>query len=246
MKTLSEIHNYCKNTVLDNNFTAAKKWKEQASNRVLIGMIPNFFPREIIHAANGLAVGIVGEEFKMPQNTKPDMSSHQACSMFSGILELVNNGNLEGFDGFLLPSQCHTLQVLEEISKISDKCKFIKYINFPQYFHTIIGDILNHYFVQDILDEIYKINGVKVDSELLGNSISLYKNNLKLTEKLFSLSKKFPENFSQEELYTTVFSGLVLPIEEHNLILKDAVEILMEGSFEKDDYIFTAYKGTYC
>jgi benzoyl-CoA reductase subunit C len=246
MKTLAEIFSYCRETVFDDHFTTAKKWKEKDSKRVLIGIIPNFFPREIIHAANGLAVGIVGEEFKMPQTTKPELSSHQTCGIYSGILELSQKGRLEGFDGFLLPTQCDTLKMLDEINKIAASCKFVKYINFPQYFQTVIGDILNQYFVQGVLDEIYKINGVKVNSDLLNNSISLYKNNLRLTEKLFSLSKKSPENITQEDLYITVFSGLVMPIEVHNTILSSAIEILTVGLIDKDDYLYNVYSGAYC
>ena len=246
MNTLNEIFQNCRNIVFDINYTAAKKWKQQDSKRVLVGIIPNFFPREIIHAANGLAVGIVGDEFKVPQNTKNNLSSYQACGMYSGILDLVKNDKIDGFDGFLLPSRCDTLEAINDINKISDKCKFVKYINFPQYFHTVIGDILNQHFVQGILDEIFKINGVKVNTESLNYSIGLYKNNLKLTEKIYSLSMKFPEKITQDELYITVFSCLFMPIEEHNAILNSVIEILMEGMIERDDNAFKVYLGAYC
>lgn len=246
MSRLNEIFQTCRNIVFDVNYTSAKKWKEQDSKRVLVGMIPNFFPREIIHAANGLAIGIVGDEYKILQNTKPSQDANQSCSLFSGIIDLVNKDKLDGFDGFLLPSRCDTLEAIGEINKISDKCKFVKFINFPQYFHTVIGDILNQHFVQGILDEIFKINGVKVNTESLNYSIGLYKTNLKLTEKIYSLSMKFPEKLTQDELYITVFSGLVMPIEEHNAILNSVIDILMEGMIERDDNAFKVYLGAYC
>ncbi|MFH1049342.1 MAG: 2-hydroxyacyl-CoA dehydratase family protein [bacterium] len=246
MKKLSKIFDNCKSIVYDTNFTVAKKWKKQDKKRVLIGMIPNFFPREIIHAANGLAVGIVGDEFKLPPDKKIDLSLSQPCSMFSGILDLVKKGKLNGFDGFLLPSRCDTIQALNDLNKLSDKCKFVKYINFPQYFHTVIGDILNQYFVQGVLDEIYKINGVKVKTKSIHDSISLYKNNLKLTEKLYSLSLKYPKKITQKDLYITVFCGLMIPIEEHNAILSDVIDILTKGSNDMDDFVYKVQSGTYC
>ena len=246
MKKLSKIFDYCNKVIFDDNFTVAKKWKEKDKQRVLIGMIPNFFPREIIHAANGLAIGIVGNEFKLPDSNKSDISKIQSCSMFSGVLDLVNKSKLDGFDGFLLPSRCDTLQALEEINKISYKCKFVKFINFPQYFHTLIGDILNQYFVQQVRDEVYKINGIKVTTKSLNNSINLYKNNLKLTEKLYSLSLKYPKKISQENLYLVVFSGIVIPIEEHNAILSKAIKVLGKNTGEKGDYVYKVHTGAYC
>ncbi len=246
MGTISELFQECKNIVFDTDYSFARQWKKEDSKRVLIGMIPNYFPREIIHAANGLAIGIVGSEFKNPEQINQDKSHYESCSILSGVIELVRNGQLDGFDGFLLPSQCTPIKEMDEIDEINKKCTFVKYINFPQYFHTIIGDIINHYFVQDVLDEIYKINGIKVNSEMLNNSIQLYKNNLKLTERIYSLQKKYPEKISQEELYYTVLSGLQMPIEKHSEILNQIIGLLLKDSQEKEDDIFDAFSGAFC
>ncbi|TAL69959.1 MAG: hypothetical protein EPN82_04900 [Bacteroidetes bacterium] len=245
MKTGAKIFEGCKKIVFEENYSFAKKWKKSSSKRVLIGIIPNYFPREIIHAANGLAVGIIGAELKHPENNFKQKSAKSACSMLEGIFDLVKSGKYKDFDGFILPSQCLALSGFDEIQKIKQEGKFIKYINFPQYFQTIIGDILNHYFVSDVLKEIYKINKVKVTSKTLNNSIQLFKENLKLTERIFSLRKKGNNNISQGELYYTVMAGLMIPIENHNEILMKIIELL-GGSEEKDESIFKVYAGAYC
>ncbi len=60
MKNLSSIINKCKDLSFDLNFTKAKEWKSENDKRVIIGYMPIYVPREIIHAANGLPVGILG------------------------------------------------------------------------------------------------------------------------------------------------------------------------------------------
>jgi benzoyl-CoA reductase subunit C len=243
MKTLNEIFQECKEIAHDDSYSYAKKWKHKNAKRVLIGIIPNYFPREIIHAANGLAVGIIGEGLKYPISKSKKESEISSCSMLEGLFDLVQNKNFKEFDGFILPSQCHALTINKEIKKINQKGKFIKYINFPQYFQTIIGDVLNHYLVLDVLQEINKINNVEVTSHALNDSIQLFKDNLKLTEKISSLREK--NNISQNNLYYTVLSGLLIPIEEHNEILRSIIELL-DDTEEVDDKLFKVYSGAYC
>ncbi len=243
MKDLSVIFKECKRIVFEDNYSFAKKWKKENPDRVLIGIIPNYFPREIIHAANGLAVGIIGEGLKEPVSKERKESSTSSCSMLEGLFDIVQNKKYKDFDGFILPSQCHTLTANKEIKKINKKGKFIKYINFPQYFQTIIGDVLNHYLVLDVLKEINKINHVEVTAKTLNNSIQLFKDNLKLTEKISSLREK--NNISQNDLYYTVLSGLLIPIEEHNQILRNIIELL-DDTEATDDKLFKVYAGAYC
>ncbi|MDQ1267297.1 MAG: benzoyl-CoA reductase subunit [Bacteroidota bacterium] len=246
MDTLGEIIQECRKIVNDDNYTYAKQWRRENDKRVLIGIIPNYIPREIIHAANGLAVGIIGSEFRNPNYQNSELSASESCSMLTGIFELVNSSGHEEFDGFVLPSQCRTLKTFKEIIELNSKHKFIKFMNFPQYFQTIIGDIINHHFVHSVLEEIFKINGIKVTAEMLNSSIQLYRNNLKMTERIYSIRQKYPEKLSQEDLYNIVFAGLLIPIESHNDMLGRAIDLLLEGSLELSDNIFEFFSGAFC
>ena len=60
LRNLQEIINECKELSFDLNFTRAKKWKDAQAGRVIVGYMPIYFPREIIHAAGGLPVAIFG------------------------------------------------------------------------------------------------------------------------------------------------------------------------------------------
>jgi len=60
MRKLNELIKECKEHAFDLNFTRAKNWKEEKEGRVLVGYMPIYFPREIIHAAGAMPVGIFG------------------------------------------------------------------------------------------------------------------------------------------------------------------------------------------
>ena len=57
---LTSLLEECKSLAFDLNFTYAKQWKAKSKYRLLVGYLPIYVPREIIHAANGMAVGIMG------------------------------------------------------------------------------------------------------------------------------------------------------------------------------------------
>ena len=60
MKQFDELLASCNETAFDLRFTKAKNWKLEDNSRALVGFLPIYFPREIVHVVNGLAVGIMG------------------------------------------------------------------------------------------------------------------------------------------------------------------------------------------
>ena len=55
-QTTAEIITRCQALYEDNYFTAAREWKEAKEGRKVIGYMPVYIPREIIHAAGMLPV----------------------------------------------------------------------------------------------------------------------------------------------------------------------------------------------
>jgi hypothetical protein len=60
MPTVKEIIARCEAIYDDIDFTAAREWKAAEPDRQVIGYMPIYVPREIIHAAGMLPLGILG------------------------------------------------------------------------------------------------------------------------------------------------------------------------------------------
>ena len=60
MTSSSEIIDRCQTLYEDLDFTAARDWKAAADGRKVVGFMPIYVPREIIHAADILPLGILG------------------------------------------------------------------------------------------------------------------------------------------------------------------------------------------
>ena len=58
-QTTSQIVARCEALYEDLHFTAAREWKEAEPGRKVIGYLPVYIPRELIHAAGMLPLGIM-------------------------------------------------------------------------------------------------------------------------------------------------------------------------------------------
>jgi len=216
LEQAEKIIEKCKDLAFDLNFSYAKEWKSKDKKRVLVGYLPIYFPREIVHAANGLAVGIMGTGDRKQIIKGDAYYQSYICHLPRGIIELALDGNLNDFDGFIFPSICDVIRNLSGMFQILEKGAFVKYLDFPQNFQTHIGGAFLIKEMQYVLDEIYKINKVAVTPSKLNNSIKLFNKNRKLLTQIYDIRQDFPWRISSENLYYITRAGLVIPVEEHN------------------------------
>jgi len=246
MKTLTSIIERCKLLSFDLNYSNARDWKNNKDKRILIGYMPIYFPREIVHAAKGLAVGILGVGDRK-QIVKGD-AYYQSyiCRIPRGIVELALDGHFKNFDGFIFPSICDVIRNLSGMFQLLNVSTFIHYLDYPQNFISEIGGEFYKQGLHDILNEIKKINNVTVTTGSLNNSIKLFNKNNQLLENIYNIRQEYPWRLSAEELYYIVRSGLVIPVEEHNAILEDVFTLIQEDIGEPLDKIKVLVSGSFC
>ena len=246
MDSLAEIISKCEELAFDLKFTRAKEWKSLDKTRVLVGHMPIYIPREVVHAANGLAIGILGGGDKKLIIKGDAYYQSYICHMPRSILELVMDGHFEGFDGFIFPSICDVIRNLSGMFQLLGKGRFIKYLDLPQNFKRHIGGEFYKQEMQQILEEIYKINGVEVTSERLRHSILLFNKNRSLTEQIYSIRQEFPWRMTAADLYHIIRAGYVIPVEEHNEILENVIRLIQEERGDPLDKIRVMVIGAFC
>src|SRR3989304_388377 len=161
MQTLAAIIDKCKELAFDLEFKKAKAWKAEDDSRVLVGFMPIYFPREIVHAANGLAVGILGVGDRK-QIVKGDaFYQSYICRIPRGIIELALDGHFKSFDGFIFPSICDVIRNLSGMFQILKLGKFVHYLDYPQNFKPEIGGTFYKNEILKVIKEITKINNVE-------------------------------------------------------------------------------------
>jgi benzoyl-CoA reductase subunit C len=246
LDTLKEIVARCEELAFDLSYARAKEWKSQGKDRVIVGHMPIYFPREIIHAANGLGVGILGGGDKKMIIKGDAYYQSYICHMPRSIIELALDKHFEGFDGFIFPSICDVIRNLSGMFQLLGEVPFVKYLDFPQNFKPHIGGAFYRHELQTVLDEVYKLNGVKVTAERLNHSIDLFNINRRLINQLYDIRQEFPWRMTATDIYHVVRAGYVIPVEEHNEILTRVVQMMQEETGDPLDKIRVLVIGAFC
>jgi len=246
MKTLDELIKECKSYAFDLHFNRAKEWKEEKEGRVLVGYMPIYFPREIIHAAGAMPVGIFGGG-DSKQIIKGD-AYYQSyiCHIPRSIMEIALDKHLDHIDGFIFPSICDVIRNLSGIFKQKKIGKFVKYMDFPQNFLPEIGGVFYQQEMQHVLKYIKELNGIEVTNEALNHSISLYNKNRQLIEFIYDIRQNYPWRMSIEDVYCVVRAGTVIPVEEHNALLEQICAYIKEDIGTPQDKIKVVVSGAFC
>ena len=246
MKQFDELLASCNETAFDLRFTKAKNWKLEDNSRALVGFLPIYFPREIVHAVNGLAVGIMGAG-DHKQIIKGD-AYYQSyiCHLPRGIIEMALDDNLNHFDGFVFPAICDCIRNLSGMFKLAEKGKFQRYFDYPQNFDPQIGGVFYRQELEKIIDDVYAVNKVKLTAENLNHSIRLYNHNRRLIEEIYEIRQQYPWRLSAVETYLVIRAGLSMPVEEHNIILEQTVEAISTERGEPMDNIRVVISGSFC
>jgi benzoyl-CoA reductase subunit C len=246
LNALNEIISKCESLAFDLSFSRAKEWKALDPSRVLVGHMPVYFPREIIHAANGLAVGILGGGDKKLIIKGDAYYQSYICHMPRSIIELALDKHFADFDGFIFPSICDVIRNLSGMFQILGQGKFVKYLDLPQNFKSHIGGEFYKTEMQHVMDEVFKINQVEVTPERLNHSIALFNKNRILINKIYDIRQEIPWCLTAADVYHIVRAGYVIPVEEHNDILEQVLHLIGQDREEPQDKIRVMVIGAFC
>ncbi len=243
---LEEIIAECKDLAFDLHFKRPIAWKNESPGKVLVGFMPIYFPREIIHAAGGLAVGIMGSGDRMQIVRGDAYYQSYICHIPRGIVEMALHGNLNAFDGFVFPSICDVIRNLSGMFRLMGKGKFAKYLDYPQNFSPETGGVFYRSELQHVINKVEQITGKKVTPENLNKSISLFNENRKLIERIYDIRTEYPWRLSTEDTYYILRAGLLMPVEEHNEKLREAINHISQNVGEPMDNIRVVISGSFC
>ncbi len=236
----------CRQLAFDLHYTHAKKWVKEKEGRALVGFMPVYFPREIAHAVDALAVGIYGVGDRKQVVKGDAYYQSYICRIPRGIVELALDGYFNEFDGFVFPSICDVIRNLSGMFQLLKAGKFTHYLDYPQNFLNHIGGKFYQKNLEEFIHAVTKINHAKLTTEKLNHSISLFNKNRKMLNEIYDIRTEFPWRLSAEDLYYIVRAGQTIPIEEHNEMLGVILEAMREEIGEPMDKIKVVVSGSFC
>jgi benzoyl-CoA reductase subunit C len=216
----ADIVERCQALFEDLNFTTAREWKDAEPGRRVIGYMPVYVPREIIHAAGMLPLGILGGGDQLEVIHGDAYYQSYICRIPRSTIELGVSGRLDFVDGMLFPSICDVIRNLSGMWMMMFPQTYSKYFDVPQTYEDEIGGKFYKNEIAGLRQDLEELGGRKITDSDLRNSIEVYNANRRLVRQLYALRAKKPWQVPAAESYLVVRAGLVLPVEEHSKLLE--------------------------
>jgi benzoyl-CoA reductase subunit C len=236
----------CEALFEDLDFGAVKAWKAAAPGRKAIGYMPVYVPRELVHAAGMLPVGILGGGDALEVIQGDAYYQSYICRIPRSTIELGLTGRLDCLDGMLFPSICDVIRNLSGMWQILFKDKYVRYFDVPQNYEDAIGGRYYVHELEILRDDLGRLRGAPVTDVELNASIAVYNDNRAAVRDLYAYRAQKPWQASTSEVYLLLRAGMVLPPEEHTQIVRDYLASIDEVQRPKRDNARVVINGTFC
>jgi len=243
--SVKQIIEKCEQLYSDIDLSYVKDWKNQHRSKA-IGYMPVYVPRELIHAAGMLPVGIMGAGDLVEIIKGDAYFQSYICHIPRSTIELGISGRLNCLDGMLFPAICDVIRNLSGMFQLMFKDMYVKYVDFPQNFSKELGGEFYQRELRSMLNDFSQMNNVRVTAEGLNHSIELYNENRAVIRELYELRMQDPDSVPTSELYLLMRASNVLEVTEHTALVKDYVSKTVLEKRPPRDNVRVVLTGVFC
>jgi benzoyl-CoA reductase subunit C len=197
----------------DLDFTASRRWLDDRPGSKATGFLPVYAPKEIIHAAGMLPVGIhCNGAIEIIRGDAYYQS--YICHLPRSVVELAESGRLDFLSAVLFPSTCDVIRNLSGMWQIMFPEMYVRYLDLPQVADPRLGARFWRRELEVIREELGRVAGVTIDDERLRASIGVYNEVREVIAQLYGMRNREPWTVPTEELYLLLRAGEVVAPEE--------------------------------
>ena len=246
MASTAEIVARCQELFDDLNFTSARQWKAAKAGRKVVGFMPVYVPRELIHAAGMLPLGILGGGDSLEVIHGDAYYQSYICRIPRSTIELGVTGRLDFVDGMLFPFVCDVIRNLSGLWKIMFPNVYTHFFDTPQNYRADVGGEYYRRELEDLRKCFEGLAGRPISDDNLRASIAVYNQNRKVVEEVYSLRAQQPWKAPTTEVYLLMRAGMILPVEEHTQLMQDYLAAAEQENRPIRDKTRVVITGSFC
>jgi benzoyl-CoA reductase subunit C len=246
MMNAEELVTYCERLYADTALGAVHDWKSRHPGRPAFGHLPVYAPREVVHMAGGLPVGIAGAGDQIDIVKGDACFQSYICHIPRSTVELGLTGDLDVLDGMLFPSTCDVIRNLSGIWQLLFPRKRVRFIDLPHNFERKLG---GHFYLEDLrglLSLVIDAGGRVPTPRQAAESVQAYNENRRAIARLYDLRAEAPWKVTSDECYLVCRAGLVLEVTAHTELVESFVALAKERTRRKEDRIRVVMVGSFC
>ncbi|MEE9235946.1 MAG: benzoyl-CoA reductase subunit C [Candidatus Acidoferrales bacterium] len=231
----------------DLNLDAVRAWKQAAPGRKAIGHMPIYVPRELIHAAGMLPVGIVGGGDRLEIIRGDAYFQSYICHIPRSTIELALSRRLDVLDGMLFPSICDVIRNLSGMWTMLFPDRYVRYVDVPQNYDPRVGGAYWRHELEQLRADLARLAGRPSRDDDLRRSIEIYNQHRRALRELYQARSQRPWRYPISEMYLLLRAGNLLPPEEHTALLRDyGAQAPLEEDRREQDRSRVVLVGMFC
>jgi len=231
----------------DLDLKVVRAWKEEVPGRKAIGHMPIYVPREPIHAAGMLPVGVMGGGDRLEIVRGDAYFQSYICHIPRSTIELALSHRLDALDGMLFPSICDVIRNLSGMWMMLFPDRYVRYMDVPQNYDPAAGGQFWHQELSALRDDLARLAGSPITDDALRHSIGLYNEHRRAIRELYKARSREPWLFPASELYLVLRAGNSLPVESHTEMLREYMRLApLEEERREQDQSRVVVVGMFC
>jgi benzoyl-CoA reductase subunit C len=195
-------------------------WPDRYSDHRAIGYFCTYVPEEIVHAAGFVPVRIRSSG-KPPSRADAHLQSY-TCALCRSALDQALRGDLSFLQGVVFAHTCDTIQALTDIWQMSFPDLYVETIVQPVNLSSPSARLYLIAELKRFRHSLEDLIGQEISGQAISASIALY------NEKRRLLARLLRDRLTAPELFAATSAGFIIPLEEHNPLLSELVELLAE------------------
>ncbi|MCJ7774691.1 MAG: 2-hydroxyacyl-CoA dehydratase family protein, partial [Desulfobacterales bacterium] len=205
------------------NVSATITKYENESGKPVIGVMPAYFPMELIDAAGGYPVQLWGNN--MPIAMADTYLQSYCCSVARSVLELEMKGSANMVKAYAFTSICDTLINLREIYR-----RLFQKPTFELAIPSTQTEQSRRNYLKNIIDSVTKgledVTGKKITQSSLKEASTVHAKSRELHRKLYEIRQTKPGLIKNYDFYATLKAGFFLPRTTYNDMLEELIKYL--------------------
>jgi bcr-type benzoyl-CoA reductase subunit C len=206
-----------------NNVPKTIEKYEAELERPVIGVMPAYFPLELITAAGAYPVQLWGNN--LPIEKADAYLQSYCCSVARSVMELELREAAHMVKAYAFTSLCDTLINLREIyRRVFTKPTLelsIPITRTEEARHNYLASV-----AKSVTQGLEEITGNKITSESLIQAAKLHGRTRELQRRLYRVRRENPGIVKNHDFYTAIKTGFFLPAEVYNRMLEDLLRNL--------------------
>ena len=204
--------------VVSQRHLVAREYKKHG--RRLIGYFCDYTPEEVIHAAGLIPIRMTGTAAPIVKADRYLQTN--VCSFARSCFELALEGTYDYLDGLVVTHTCDVITKIYELWQYRlEKPDFLHYLWFPHNIYDQAALVVVEEEIRRLKVALEQLTGNEITDEALNNSIEVYNTNRKLLREVYEWRKCDPPRISGTEALAITLSALLMPREEHSLLLQE-------------------------